>query len=157
MLYNVGLVSATQHRESVMTIKYHFNENFGNATRSVWASTGYKGNKLEKALGWNSGDRIDLGSTTHELGVFAQYLYLSWSQLLGASATSERKVLVSQSCLTLCDPMDYSQAPLSMEFSRQEYWSGLPFPSPGDLLDPGIEPESPALQIDSLPSERVEG
>ena len=64
MLYNVGLVSATQHRESVMTIKYNFNENFGNATRSMWASTGYKGNKLEKALGWNSGDRIDLGSTT---------------------------------------------------------------------------------------------
>ena len=37
------------------------------------------------------------------------------------------------------------QAPLSMGFSRQEYWSGLPFPSPGDLLDPGIEPMSPAL------------
>jgi len=36
------------------------------------------------------------------------------------------------------------QAPLSMEFFRQEYWSGLPFPSPGDLHDPGIEPESPA-------------
>ena len=40
-----------------------------------------------------------------------------------------------------------------MEFSRQEYWSGLPFPTPGDLLNPGIEPESPALQADSLPSE----
>ena len=45
------------------------------------------------------------------------------------------------------------QAPLSMEFSRQEYWSGLPFPSPGDLPDPGIEPRSPALQEDSLLSE----
>ena len=45
------------------------------------------------------------------------------------------------------------QALLSMEFSRQEYWSGLPFPSPGDLPDPGIEPRSPALQADSLPSE----
>ena len=42
------------------------------------------------------------------------------------------------------------QAPLSMEFSRQEYWSGLPFPSPGDLQDPGIESRSPALQADSL-------
>ena len=41
------------------------------------------------------------------------------------------------------------QVPLSMEFSRQEYWSGLPFPSPGDLPDPGIEPGSPALQADS--------
>ena len=45
------------------------------------------------------------------------------------------------------------QAPLSMEFSRREYWSGLPFPSPGDLLDPGMEFRSPALQADSLPSE----
>ena len=45
------------------------------------------------------------------------------------------------------------QAPLFMEFSRQEYWNGLPFPSPGDLLDPGIEPWSPALLEDSLPSE----
>ena len=45
------------------------------------------------------------------------------------------------------------QAPLSMEFFRQEYWSGLPFPSPGDLPDPGIEPKSVALQTDSLPSE----
>ena len=41
------------------------------------------------------------------------------------------------------------QVPLSMEFSRQEYWSGLPFPSPGDLPDPGIEPGSPTLQADS--------
>ena len=45
------------------------------------------------------------------------------------------------------------QAPLSVEFSRQEYWSGLPFPSPGDLPDPGIEPGSPVLQANSLPSE----
>ena len=55
-----------------------------------------------------------------------------------------------QSCLTLCDPVDCiaHQAALSMGFSRQEYWSGLPFPSPGDLPHPGIEPESlgsPAL------------
>ena len=42
---------------------------------------------------------------------------------------------------------------LSMEFSRQEYWSELPFPSPGDLPDPGIKPGSPALQGDALPSE----
>ena len=45
------------------------------------------------------------------------------------------------------------QAPLSMEFSRQEYWSGLPFPSAGDLPEPGTEPRSPALQADSLPTE----
>ena len=46
----------------------------------------------------------------------------------------------------------YQAAP-SMGFSRQEYWCGLPFPSPGDPLDPGIEPGSPALQADALPSE----
>ena len=45
------------------------------------------------------------------------------------------------------------QAPQSVEFSRQEYWSGLPFPSPGDLPNPGTEPEFPTLQADALPSE----
>ena len=45
------------------------------------------------------------------------------------------------------------QAPPSIKFSRQECWSGLPLPSPGDLLDPGIEPRSPALQADILSSE----
>ena len=45
------------------------------------------------------------------------------------------------------------QAPPSMGFSRQEYWSGLPFPSPGDLPNPGIKPGSPVLQTDALPSE----
>ena len=45
------------------------------------------------------------------------------------------------------------QAPPSMGFSRQEYWSGLPFPSPGDLPNPGVKPGSPALQTDALPSE----
>ena len=44
------------------------------------------------------------------------------------------------------------KAPLSMEFSRQEYWNGLPFPSPEDFPHPGIEPRSPALQADALPS-----
>ena len=52
--------------------------------------------------------------------------------------------LVFQSCLTLCNPWTVAhQAPLSMEFSRQEYWSKLSFSPPGDLPDPGIEPMSP--------------
>ena len=64
------------------------------------------------------------------------------------------KLLVAQSCLILCNPMDCSLPGSSaIEFSRQEYWSGLQFPSPGDLPDSGIEPGSPALQADSLPSE----
>ena len=62
---------------------------------------------------------------------------------------------VAQLCLTLCGPMDCvaRQALLCMGFSRQEYWSGLPFPSPGDLSNPGIKPTSPTLWADSLPSE----
>ena len=68
------------------------------------------------------------------------YSWLKWS--------------VSCSVVSPCDPMDCSpQAPLSVGFPRQEYWSGLPFPSPGDLPDPGIEPGSPVMQADSLPSE----
>ena len=68
------------------------------------------------------------------------------------------EVLVAQSCLALRNPMNCvaHQTPLSMGLSRQEYWSGLPFPSPGDLPDSGIEPSypvSPALQEDYLPSE----
>ena len=60
----------------------------------------------------------------------------------------------AQSCLTLCASVDCNcQAPLSMGFLRQEYWSGLPCPSPGNLPDPGIKPRSPALQADSLLSE----
>ena len=63
-------------------------------------------------------------------------------------------LLVTQLCLTVCDPMDCSlPGSPTMEFSKQEYWIGLPFSSPGDLSDPGIEPRSPALQADSLPVE----
>ena len=55
--------------------------------------------------------------------------------------------LITELCPTLCDPMDCSpQAPLCIGFSRQEYRSGLPFPSPGNLLGPGTEPTSPVLQ-----------
>ena len=62
------------------------------------------------------------------------------------------KVLVTQSCLILWDPMDHSLPGSSIHgFSREEYWRGLPFPSPGDLPNPGIEPRFPALQTDSLP------
>ena len=67
--------------------------------------------------------------------------------------------LIAQSCLTLgnltdCNPVlvqGFCQAPLSMGFSRQEYWSGLPFPPPEDLPNPEMKPVSPALQADSFP------
>ena len=68
------------------------------------------------------------------------------------------KPWVTQSCLSRCGPVDYSRpAPLSVGFSRQEHWRGLPFPSPGDLPYPGIKPGSPAVQADALPSEPPEG
>ena len=55
-------------------------------------------------------------------------------------------MLVAQLCLTLCSPMDYGlPGSSSMGFPRQEYWSGLPFPAPGDLPNPGTKPVSPAL------------
>ena len=62
--------------------------------------------------------------------------------------------LVTKSCPTLAIPWTVAhQAPLFMGFSMQEYWSGVPFPSPGDFPDPGVEPRSPALQADDLPTE----
>ena len=63
--------------------------------------------------------------------------------------------LVTQLCPILCDTMDCSLTGSFVHggFSRQEYWSGLPFPSARDLPDPGIEPGSPALQADALPFE----
>ena len=69
-----------------------------------------------------------------------------------------KKKVKTVSCsviLTLCEPMDCiaRQAPLSVGFSGQEYWSRLPCPSLGDLSDPGIEPGSPTLQADSLSPE----
>ena len=63
--------------------------------------------------------------------------------------------LVTKSCLTLLRPNEAYQAPLSMGFPRQEYWSGLLFSSPGDLPDPGIKPRSPAWQANSLPLSHI--
>ena len=64
--------------------------------------------------------------------------------------------LVTQLCPTLCNPSDSSPSARLLcprDFFRQEYWSGLPFPSLGELPNPGIEPWSPTLQVDCLPSE----
>ena len=78
------------------------------------------------------------------------------SPIAGTPSCYIKKKIVAQSCLTLLRPHGLYvafQAPLSMEFSSQEYWRGYPFLSPGDLPDPGIKPRTPALQADSLPSE----
>ena len=75
-----------------------------------------------------------------------------------AGSSTQRGSDFCYCCLTLCDPTDYvaRQAPLSMGFPRQKYWSELSFPSPGNLPDPGIEPGSPVLQADSLLSDPPE-
>ena len=92
----------------------------------VWASSG---------SWWWTGQPGVLQSTG------SQRVGHDWATELNCSC-----VLVAKSCLILASPRTkVHQAPLSMGFSRQEYWSGLPFPSSGDLPDPGIEPQSPAL------------
>ena len=74
--------------------------------------------------------------------------------VIDAWSPMKMKVLVAQLCPNLCNSWTAAHlAPLSMGFSRQENWSGLPFPAPGDLSDPGIKPGSPALQADSLLTE----
>ena len=92
---------------------------------------------------------------TTGLNIFCETLLGFWGRqrlrwLNDITDSRDLKVKVAQSCGTLCDLMDYIQ---SVEFSRPECWSGQLFPSPGDLLSPGIEPRSPALQADSLPAE----
>ena len=64
-------------------------------------------------------------------------------------------IYIAQSCPTLCGSWTVAyQSPLSIEFSRQEYWSRFPFPTPWDLPDPGIKSTSSTLQAESLPLER---
>ena len=108
-----------------------------------------KSNACVYMLGFNENnaelENISNHIISSEPGI--HYLFLILKSLVQFSS-------VAQSCLTLCDPWTVAhQAPPSMGFSRQEYWSGLPFPSPGDLPNPGVEPGSPALQADALTSE----
>ena len=97
-----------------------------------------------------------------ECGLF--FLSINWNMMLSIVRASHLSATFSintsqcaqllQSCPTLWDPETVvHKAPLSMGFPRQEYWSGLPCPIPGNLPDSGIEPTSPAVQVDSLPTE----
>ena len=83
----------------------------------------------------NSGVKCFFGGRGWDLATPCVWNFSNQIKPLPPAVESE----VAQLCLTLCDPWTVAhQAPLSMGFSRQEYWSGLPFPSPGDLPDPGI-------------------
>ena len=83
------------------------------------------------------------------------YIKVSYKFMIKIFSTVIYAFLCVQLCLTLCNPLDYSLTDSSVhEFSRQEYWNGLPFPTPMDLPNPGTEPASPASptwQADSLP------
>ena len=84
---------------------------------------------------------------------FSQVLY-HLSHLESVQSRSENEVKLLSRVRLFATPWTVAyQAPLSMGFSRQEYWSGLPFPSPGDIPDPGIEPGSPALKAEALTCE----
>jgi len=73
-------------------------------------------------------------------------MFSKWSAINALELEERKKESVLSHVQIFATPWTVAyQAPLSMGFSRQEYWSGLPFPSPGDLPDPGIEPRSPAL------------
>ena len=130
----------------------------------TWASTSYSGNYISTLLYLTLFAELRHSHVLVWVSVFSSFY--SWVALISATYWYDNHiimwiyqhfivvvvVLVTQSCPTLCNPMDYTQL-ASMEFSRQEYWSGQPSPSPGDLPDPGIKPGSPALQANSLPSE----
>ena len=78
----------------------------------------------------------------------SEYLVvISFKQMYGGGLVAKLRLTLATSWTVAC------QAPPYMGFSRQEYWSGLPFPSPGDSPNPGTESKSPALQADSLPTE----
>ena len=108
----------------------------------------------ESAGGWGESVTVSLGYTSLETFPLSP---VPCTPRMGSSSLTQswaftKIVLAARSCLTLCDPVDCSP-PVSSAFSRQEYWSGLPFPSPGDIPSPRIQPRCPALQADSLPSE----
>ena len=105
-------------------------------------------------LGHGHGTYVNDGKTeSASFGIITPFLLLShFFQLMGNVYEQKMKV----KSLSRIRPFVAYPAPPSVGFSKQEYWSGLPFPSPGNLPDPGIEPaapETPALQADSLPIE----
>ena len=114
------------------------------------------GKEYDKAVYWPPAPSCKMPSwMNHKLEsklqgeILATSYYADDAILMAESGSG----LIIKSWQTLVIPLTLAcQAPLSMVFSRQEYWSGLPFPSPEDLPGPGIKPRSPALQADSLPN-----
>ena len=109
---------------------------------------------------WDSPGRMCSGLLCSPPGLFNVKIIIYWKIIcLFPKISLEMKTLKKDKCLLKWKSLSHVQlfvtqwTTQSMEFSRPEYWSGQPFPSPGDLPKPGIEPRSPALQGDSLPTE----
>ena len=86
--------------------------------------------------------------------IYTNFIYSFHQEKKSGGKYEGEILLVTQLCLTFVTPETVTcSTSLSMGFSMQDYWGGSPFPSPEDCPDPGIEPRSPALQADSLPSE----
>ena len=124
--------------------------------KQEWGREGHTGLELgEDTCGQYEPRDSRVRSTPHSpVSAFQGYLPLSMEkrhECLSQSLWGCCGGLVAKSCPTLVTPSTVAcQAPLSVGFPRQEYWGGLSFPSPGDLSDPGTEPASPALHVDSL-------
>ena len=117
--------------ESVLRKSYVFRM----VQRYMWISSWHSHYHIHKIM--------ELSVVNIFKGDKAKYLLNTHIKAVGAEWVFEFCMLVAQSCLTLCDPTDPTEEPLqaclSVEFPRQKYWNGLPFPPPGDLPDPGIE------------------
>ena len=128
------VVSAIHHHESAIGI---------HMSPSSWTSlpppTSSHSSRLSQTLDLNS---LNHTANSHGLSYFT---YGNVYVLMNCYLLSRLQLFATPWTIT-------HQNPLSMEFSRQEYWSGLPFPSPGNLSDPGIEPRSPTFQADALSS-----
>ena len=136
---------------------------FGSAGKEFACNEGDLGSipGLGRSSGEGKGSPLQYSGLKNHTDSIVHRVVKSWTQLsnfhfhiylLLCVLHAIHKLL--QSCPTVCDPMTVAhQAPLSMGFSRQEYWSGLPCPSPGDLPKPGSKPRSPSLQANSLPAE----
>ena len=115
---------------------------------SFWNLKKRKLHFLKEAVNWENREIFLFGlGNLHIYDIIVGAVdFTTGKQYQRLTATTRIWVLVVQSYPTLCDPVDCSPP----EFSSQEYWSGLPFPSPGGLLDSGIKPQSPTLQADSF-------
>ena len=144
------------HLCRIWTPTYRLGAEHGSNSEVMWLSS--KNHKI-KSNTLSSKNKIVKLDQTYVKSPFRDRLVLmsnkTWKyiNIYGSRDVGKVKVLVAQLCPTLWTIAH--QTPLSVGFSRQEYWSGLPCPSPGDLPYPGIEPRSPELQADSLPGERV--